>query len=116
MGMKVKSVAEALEYVAANPHEEVNIDTPAWYAVGSALLTIANNPDPRVRGSLQRSSKAQKIFFDRLVGRRRPGTHPAQVSGEKLEFTDLTVGVLAVGESDEELADADAAPGREATA
>jgi hypothetical protein len=31
-----------------------------------------------------------------MVGRRRPGTHPAQVESEQIEFIDLTVSPEAV--------------------
>ena len=94
--MKAKSVQESLQYVATHPAESVEptVDIPTWEILGQILFEIANSPNPRVRGSMGRATKAQKIIADRLTGRRRPGTHPAQVHDEQIELADLTVGVL----------------------
>ncbi|GEP27956.1 hypothetical protein CLE01_25540 [Cryobacterium levicorallinum] len=62
------------------------------------LFELANSPDKKVRGSMARATKAQKIILDRLVGRRRPGTHPAQVQVDAINFIDLTVGVIPIRE------------------
>ena len=101
-----KTVQEALQFVADHPQQSVSatIDVPVWELVARQLFHVANSPDKRVRGSMARATRAQKMIFDRLVGRRRPGTHPAQASTETLEFADLTVGLLeapaAAGEGD----------------
>jgi hypothetical protein len=102
-----KGVAEALQFVADHPVQSSpdTIDVPVWELIARQLFYVANNPDARKRGSMARATKAQRMIFDRLVGRRRPGTHPAQLAAEGLEFTDLTVGVLeaaSAAESDEE--------------
>ena len=89
--MKHKSIKEALEYVSNNPVSAVDpIEAPVYDLVARALFDIANMPDKRVRGSMARATRARKIIFDRLVGRRKTGTHPAQVVTEEIEFYDLT--------------------------
>ena len=103
--LKAKSVQEALQYVADHPPESVEptVDIPTWEILGQILFQIANSPNPKVRGSMARATKAQKIVADRLTGRRRPGTHPAQVQDEQIEFADLTVGIIddsKVGQTD----------------
>lgn len=91
-----KSVVEALTYVANHPEQssEDTLDVPAWELISRTLFHIANNPDRRVRGSMGRATRAQKIIMNRLSGRRKPGTHPATTSSEPIEFLDLTEGVL----------------------
>ena len=93
-----KSIAEALQYVAANPARSTDapIDAPVYELVARALFQVANSPDQGVRGSLAKANRAQKLIFNRMVGRRRPGTHPAQVQSEEIEFIDLTAGAGAV--------------------
>ena len=94
--MKTKTIPEALQYVADHPDpgDVAPIDTPMYELIGRTLFKIANSPDARVRGSMARATKAQKIILDRLVGTRRPGSHPAARKDESLEFVDLTAGVL----------------------
>lgn len=95
-----KTVKEALAYVAKHPDMTTDpIDTPVWELVARILFDIANNPNPRIRGSLTRATKAQKIIADRLVGTRRAGTHPAQVREQQLMFVDLTQRQVQPGET-----------------
>ena len=90
-----KSVREALQYVAQHPElTTAPIDTPVWELISHILFEAANNPDARVRGSLARATKAQKIISDRLVGTRRAGTRPAQTRQQQVTFVDLTAGEL----------------------
>ena len=93
---KHKTVYEALKYVSehSTPSTEDPIQMPVHEAVARKLFTIANSPDPRVRGSEARATRAQKIILDRLVGRRAPGTAPAQSEADELEFHDLTQGEI----------------------
>jgi hypothetical protein len=93
-----KKIAEALQYVADHPvrSTEAPIDAPAYELVSRALFQLANSPDASVRGSLGRANRAQKLILNRMVGRRRPGTHPAQSRSEEIEFVDLTVSTEAV--------------------
>lgn len=94
--MKSKSVQESLEYVAQHPPAsfEPTVDMPVWEVLGQLLYLIANSGNPRNKGSVARATRAQKMIWDRKVGRRRPGTHPATVSDEAIEFEDLTMGAL----------------------
>jgi len=88
-----KSIADALQYVVDHPARSTDapIDAPVYELVCRALFHVANSPDSGVRGSLAKANRAQKLILNRMVGRRRPGTHPAQVRGEEIEFVDLTV-------------------------
>jgi hypothetical protein len=90
-----KSIADALQYVADHPARSTDapIDAPVYELVGRALFQVANSPDSNVRGSFAKANRAQKLILNRMVGRRRPGTHPAQTQSEEIEFVDLTAGV-----------------------
>ena len=70
------------------------IATPVYELIGFTLFDIANSGDVRVRGSIRRSTRAQKIIMNRMVGLRRPGSRPVTRENDGLEFVDLTVGVL----------------------
>lgn len=96
MSTRNKTIQEALQYVANHPDQsdKDTLDVPAWELVSRVLFHIANNPDRRVRGSMGRATRAQKLIMNRLSGRRRPGTHPAQVGADPLDFVDLTKPVL----------------------
>jgi len=100
--MRSKGVNEALTWVSEHPLPSVTdpIDAPAWELITRNLFHIANSPDPRVRGSMARATRAQKIILDRMVGRRRPGSHPIMTGSESITFVDLTVGVLERGEDE----------------
>ena len=70
------------------------IGTPVYELIGFTLFDIANSGDARVRGSIRRSTRAQKIIMNRMVGLRRPGSRPVTRENDGLEFVDLTVGVI----------------------
>ena len=70
------------------------IGTPVYELIGFTLFDIANSGDVRVRGSIRRSTRAQKIIMNRMVGLRRPGSRPITRENDGLEFVDLTVGVI----------------------
>ena len=70
------------------------IATPVYELIGFTLFDIANSGDVRVRGSIRRSTRAQKIIMNRMVGLRRPGSRPITRENDGLEFVDLTMGVL----------------------
>ncbi len=70
------------------------IGTPVYELIGFALFDIANSGDARIRGSIRRSTRAQKIIMNRMVGLRRPGSRPITRENDGLEFVDLTVGVI----------------------
>jgi hypothetical protein len=91
MGIKHRTVKEALEFVARHPQpDRPPIEMPVWELVSRQLFETANN----VGGSavqMKRTATAQKIIFDRLAGKRRPGTHPAASKGKReLKMVDLT--------------------------
>ena len=93
-----KTIAEALQYAADHPvpATDVALDTPCWELIARNLYKIAHHPDARVKGSARRATSAQKIILDRLVGRRLPGTAPADGVPGELEFEDLTQGAIDV--------------------
>lgn len=70
------------------------IGTPVYELIGFTLFDIANSGDVRIRGSIRRSTRAQKIIMNRMVGLRRPGSRPITRENDGLEFVYLTVGVI----------------------
>lgn len=89
-------IRQSLQYVADHPvpATDVQLELPAHEMVSRTLFEIANNPDARDRGSLTRAHRAQKLIANRLVGTRRPGTHPVARERQGLRFVDLTQGML----------------------
>jgi hypothetical protein len=100
---KVVTVREALQNVADYPRmlDDEIIQHPVHELVCRNLFEIANHPDERVRGSMSRANKARKIILDRLVGKRRAGSHPATRNEVRLDFIDLTGG--EIGEPSEDV-------------
>ncbi len=92
--MRTVSIQQALERVAKNPElaTDVLLDVPAHELICRALFEIANSPDAKVRGSMARATRAQKMILNRMVGTRRSGTHPATRRDMQIEFVDLTGG------------------------
>lgn len=90
------SVRQALQRVADNPilKETDLTQVPVSDLICRSLFEIANRPDARQRGSLARANKARRMIMDRLVGKRRAGSHPATRTQVKLSFVDLTAGAL----------------------
>ena len=90
------TIKQALQYVADYPvmlTDEV-IQVPVHELVCRTLFDIANNPDAAQRGSQTRANKARKMILDRLVGKRRAGSHPATRVQVEIEFIDLTGGAI----------------------
>lgn len=99
--MKTKSVREAMAYAADHQVPDADpIDTPMWHLLCLQLFEVANNPQVKVRGSLNRATRAQRMILDRMVGRRRAGTHPVEAGKKQVDFVDLTAGLIQGG-SDE---------------
>lgn len=90
------SIHAALQQVADNPDFTTDdlLEVKVHELVARTLFEIANSPNPKVRGSMRQATRAQKMIMDRLVGIRRPGSHPAAQDGISLEFIDLTQGAL----------------------
>jgi hypothetical protein len=95
--MKSVTIRQALQQVADYPvmlDDEV-IQHPVHELVCRTLFDIANRPDASQRGSMARANKARKMILDRLVGKRRSGSHPATRTNQDLEFVDLTAGEIS---------------------
>lgn len=92
------TIRQALQFVADHPTPATDavVEMPVWELVSRALYDIANSPDAKVRGSMARATRAQKMLFDRLTGTRRAGTNPVSLKTEEIEFIDLTQGVLTI--------------------
>jgi hypothetical protein len=96
--MKNVTVRQALQFVADYPEpltDEV-IQMPTYELVARTLFDIANRPDASVSGSMAKANKARRIILDRLVGRRRAGSHPATRTTTNIDFVDLTGRDLSV--------------------
>lgn len=86
------TIRQALQHVADNPVLETDelIQVHVYELVARALFEISNQPDSSVRGSMARANKARALILNRLVGKRRAGSHPATRNEIPLEFEDLT--------------------------
>ena len=93
---KQVSIREALQRVADYPQmlDDEVIQVPVHELVCRALFEIANRPDANQRGSMARANKARRMILNRLVGKRRAGSHPATRHEVPLEFVDLTAGAI----------------------
>lgn len=94
--MKTVSIRQALQQVADYPvpvDDEV-VQHPIYELVARSLFDIANRPDAGERGSLARANKARRMILDRMVGKRRPGSHPATREVVQIDFVDLTGGEI----------------------
>jgi hypothetical protein len=96
------TIRDALQHVAEHPEIRTDelIQLPVWELVGRNLYEIANHPEASIRGSMARANKARKMILDRLVGKRRAGSHPATRVAVSIDFVDLTGGG-ELGESSE---------------
>lgn len=94
--MKKVSIRQALQQVADYPEpvDDEVVQHPVYELVARSLFDIANRPDASVRGSLGRANKARKLILDRMVGKRRPGSHPSTGEVVQIDFVDLTGGEL----------------------
>lgn len=88
----IVSIRQALQHVADHPYPatDVMLDVPAHELVCRTLFEIANGASMNNKGSQARANVARKLIFDRLVGKRRTGTHPATRKTSALKFRDLT--------------------------
>jgi hypothetical protein len=105
--VKSKSIREALQQVADYPqplNDEVLL-MPVHEIVARTLFDIANQGDPKVRGSMSRANRARKMILQRMGGRRRPGTKPISHQADGLDFIDLTGGVISAPAEDVQPAD-----------
>lgn len=94
--MKIVTIRQALQQVADYPVQLSDdlLQAPVYELVARSLFDIANRPDASVRGSMAKANKARKMILDRMVGKRRAGSHPATREVIQVEFIDLTGGEL----------------------
>ena len=94
--MRIVTIRQALQQVADNPTIKTDqlIELPVYELVCRSLFEIANGAQLSERGSLTRANVARNMIFNRLVGRRRAGSHPATQVAVQLEFVNLTGEVL----------------------
>jgi hypothetical protein len=90
--MKIVTIRQALQQVADNPtlKTDMLLDLPVYELVSRSLFEIANGAQLSERGSLNRANIARNMIFNRLVGRRRAGSHPATQVKVEIEFVNLT--------------------------
>jgi hypothetical protein len=91
VGVKRVSVRQALQQVADNPQVKTDdmIGLPAYELIARTLFDIANGAQLNDRQSMQKANVARNLIFNRLVGKRRAGTHPAVRKQVGLQFKDL---------------------------
>lgn len=89
--MKIVTIRQALQHVADNPQlkTDVLLNVQVHELVARSLFEIANGAQLSERGSLARANIARNMIFNRLVGRRKAGSHPATEIKVQLEFIDL---------------------------
>lgn len=90
--MRSVTVRQALQQVAdyPNPVDDEMIRWPVHEHVARTLYAIANDPNVRSRGSMTRANRARKMILNRMVGKRRAGSHPATRTTVAIDFMDLT--------------------------
>jgi hypothetical protein len=94
--MRIVTIRAALQAVADRPvlRTDKLLDVHTHELVARTLFEVANSADVNVRGSQSRANTARTMIFNRLVGRRHPGSHPATHRPVSLEFVDMTGGEL----------------------
>jgi len=88
--MRYVTIKQALERAARMKIDE-NTDMlalPVCDLVALTLYETANNPGRDDRGA-SRANFARRMIFDRMVGTRRTGSHPAVRAANALEIKDL---------------------------
>lgn len=90
--MRHTSIKQALQHVADNPTmvtDEVLV-VPVHELVCRTLFDIANSPMSGKRGAATKANVARTLIFDRMVGRRANGSHPATRTAAQLKFVNMT--------------------------
>lgn len=90
--MRNVSIQQALQRVVDNPVLESDelISLPVHELVCRTLFEIANGVQTQRPRTMARANKAREMIFLRLIGRRRPGSHPATKQQNAIKFVDLT--------------------------
>lgn len=96
------TIRQALQNVADFPAPQTDevVNMHVHELVARTLFEIANRPDASVRGSMARANKARKMILDRLVGKRRAGSHPATRSEIPIDFVDLAAAPVPIEEGE----------------
>lgn len=90
MGVRHKTVSEALAYVSKNPVPTADpIAMPVWELVARQLYDRAANVGGTAR-QIKATNQAHKIIADRTIGRRKAGTAPAQKVEHRVVIADFT--------------------------
>lgn len=94
--MKIVTIRQALQHVVDNPEMKTDdlISLPVHELVCRSLFEIANSAQINQRGSMTRANVARGMIFNRLVGRRRAGSHPVTQNRVDLKFVDLIGGEI----------------------
>ena len=89
--MKYATIRQALQNVADNPDMPSDdlVNMPVHELVCRTLFEIANNPLSGKRGAQSRANAARTLIFDRMVGKRQPGAHPAARKTSSIAFANL---------------------------
>jgi hypothetical protein len=90
--MRHTTVRQALQHVADHPELDTDevLVVHVHELVARTLFEIANTPMSGKRGAGHKANIARNMIFNRLVGRRSPGSHPATRKQTGVEFSDLT--------------------------
>lgn len=90
--MRHTTIRQALQHVADNPYPATDemLVIPVHELVCRTLFNIANNPMNGKRGAQSRANAARTMIFDRMVGKRQPGSHPATRKETQIAFANLT--------------------------
>lgn len=93
--MKIVTIKQAMQNVADNPEMRTDdmISLPAHELVIRTLFEIANSPSDKP-GARTAANTARSMIFNRMVGRRKTGSHPATHKKVEIEFVDLTGGEI----------------------
>jgi hypothetical protein len=85
------TIQQSLQHVADNPTLPTDdlISVPAHLLISHTLFEIANGAQLDDNKSLARANTARTMIFQRLVGKRRAGSHPATRKQQSLTFKDL---------------------------
>jgi hypothetical protein len=90
--VKIVTIKQSLQQVADNPVARTDdlLSLPSHELVARTLFEIANGAKMAERNSLSRANVARNMILTRLVGKRRPGSHPATETKVEIEFVNLT--------------------------
>lgn len=90
--MRHTTIRQALQHVADNPvvtTDEI-VALPVHELICRTLFEIANNPMTGKRGAQSRANAARSMIFNRMVGKRAAGSHPATRKETRITFVSLT--------------------------